>query len=159
VGIFAAPGNWDHNAAKWFDGTGVTFLAGKSAKVEVRGVSLSIVGEWFGMAPPPEDPLADFSIYLQHSPDFLRETSKAGYDLYLAGHTHGGQVRIPGFGAVVTLSRFWKKYESGLFREGPTHLYVSRGLGLEGGWAPRIRLFCRPEVTVIDVLPESQGRF
>jgi predicted MPP superfamily phosphohydrolase len=155
AGVFAVPGNWDTNAPKWFEGTGVTLLGGKTALVDANGVKVAIAGEWFDMAPPLKDTAADLTVYLQHSPDFLEEAAKAGYDLYLAGHTHGGQVRIPGFGAVVTLSRHCKKYESGLFREGATYLYVNRGLGLEGGWAPRVRLFCRPEVTVIDVVPGS----
>lgn len=65
-------------------------------------------------------------------------------------------MRIPGYGAVITLSRYGKRYEAGLFSEGGTYLYVNRGLGLEGGWMPRVRLFCRPEVTVIDLMPEVE---
>jgi predicted MPP superfamily phosphohydrolase len=57
-------------------------------------------------------------------------------NLYLAGHTHGGQVALPFYVALVTLSRFDKKYESGLQRVGNTYLYVSRGIGMEGGPAP-----------------------
>jgi len=62
---------------------------------------------------------------------------------------------VPGYGAIVTLSRFGKRYESGVFTLGPTHMYVNRGvnrgLGLEGGWAPRIRLFCPPEVAAFEI--------
>ena len=97
------------------------------------------------------------NILLQHSPDFLEEAAEAGYDIYLAGHTHGGQVRIPFYGAVITMSRFGKRYEAGLYSMRDTRMYVNRGLGLEGGWAPRIRLFCRPEVTVLN-LQSPTGR-
>jgi len=155
-GVYAVPGNWDGDARALVEGTPVALLTGETARSEIRGINVSITGGWYDMPPPTADSSADLTIYLQHSPDYLAEASDAGYDLYLAGHTHGGQVRIPGFGAVVTLSRFWKKYEAGLYREGRAHLYVNRGLGLEGGWAPRVRLFCRPEVTVIDLLPDAE---
>ena len=156
-GVYAVPGNWDTNASALVEGTGVELLVGQSARSRVRGSDVWIAGGWYDMPPPSADDSADFSIYLQHSPDYLAKASDAGYNLYLAGHTHGGQVRVPGFGAVVTMSRFWKKYEAGLYREGETYLYVNRGLGLEGGWAPRVRLFCRPEVTVIDLIPKSRA--
>jgi hypothetical protein len=80
-----------------------------------------------------------------------------GVDLYLAGHTHGGQWRLPGFGAILTSSRHWKRYEAGSYREDKTHLYVSRGIGMEGFGAPRARLFCPPEVVVIDLCGDGHG--
>ncbi len=61
---------------------------------------------------------------------------------------------LPLYGALVTLSKFGKKYESGLHREGQTWLYVTRGIGMEGGPAPRVRFFARPEVTVIELAPQ-----
>lgn len=82
----------------------------------------------------------------------MQEASEAGYHLYLAGHTHGGQIRILGYGAIITQSKFGKRYEAGLYSMKGTKMYVNRGIGLEGGWAPRIRLFCRPEVTVVDLM-------
>jgi predicted MPP superfamily phosphohydrolase len=91
------------------------------------------------------------NVLLHHSPDYLEEASRAGYDLVLSGHTHGGQVRIPGFGAIITMSRFGRRFQAGLYVQGDTRMYVNRGLGLEGGMAPRIRLFCRPEVAVLDL--------
>jgi predicted MPP superfamily phosphohydrolase len=91
-------------------------------------------------------PRQAFSLLLYHTPDLMSEAASLGVDLYLAGHTHGGQWRLPWFGAIVTSSRFWKRYEAGHYREGSTHLYVSRGLGMEGFGAPRARFFCPPEV-------------
>jgi uncharacterized protein len=69
----------------------------------------------------------------------------------LAGHTHGGQVRMPFYGALLTMSRFDKKYEMGLHTVSGTSLFVSRGIGFEPRM-PRIRFFCRPEIAVIDVV-------
>jgi len=70
----------------------------------------------------------------------------AEVDLILAGHTHGGQVRIPFYGAHTTMTAVGKKYASGLTRVGQSWLYVSRGIG----WSAHpIRLFCPPEITVL----------
>ena len=76
----------------------------------------------------------------------------AGVDLQLSGHTHGGQVRLPLYGALLTLSAMGKRFEAGLYRLGEMALYVNRGLGMEGGAAPRVRFLCRPEITVFDLL-------
>ena len=73
-------------------------------------------------------------------------------DLYLAGHTHGGQVALPFYGALVTLAATGKKYESGLHQLGNTYIYTNRGIGMEGGRAPRVRFCARPEVTVFDIV-------
>ena len=77
-------------------------------------------------------------------------------DLFLAGHTHGGQVALPFYGAIVTFSRFGKRFEAGLHRVANTWLYVNRGLGMEGGPAPRVRFCARPEVSVLEVWPASR---
>lgn len=71
------------------------------------------------------------------------------------GTPTGGQVALPFYGALVTLSRFGKRYEAGLYRVHDTWLYVNRGLGMEGGWAPRVRFCARPEITVIELAPAS----
>ncbi|MBN1179321.1 MAG: metallophosphoesterase [Anaerolineae bacterium] len=92
-----------------------------------------------------------FTILLYHSPDLIHAAAEIGVDLYLAGHTHGGQLRLPLFGAVVTSSDFWKQYEAGRYRHGPTTLYVSRGLGMEGLGAPRARFLAPPEVIVWEI--------
>jgi predicted MPP superfamily phosphohydrolase len=152
-GVYAVPGNLDLDPHPLFHGLGAQLLQDERVEVTVRGVKVSLTGSRFGAAPPGQATLAPdaLNVLLQHSPDLLEEASDAGYDLYLAGHTHGGQVRIPGYGAIITMSQFGKRYEAGLYSMRDTWMYVNRGLGLEGGWAPRIRLFCRPEVTVLDV--------
>jgi len=94
-------------------------------------------------------PPGAYTVLLYHTPDLMPQAAALGVDLYLAGHTHGGQWRLPGFGAILTSSRYWKRYEAGLYREGQTRLYVSRGLGLEGFGTPRARFFCPPEVVAL----------
>ena len=72
-------------------------------------------------------------------------------DLLLAGHTHGGQLCLPFYGAIVTSSSYGKRYESGLARKENTTMYISRGLGFEGGRMPRARFLCRPEIVSVDL--------
>jgi predicted MPP superfamily phosphohydrolase len=89
-----------------------------------------------------------FTLLLYHSPDLMPEAAALGIDLYLCGHTHGGQIRQPLFGALITSSDFWKRYEMGHYEEGHTTLYVNRGLGMEGKGAPRARFLAPPEVVL-----------
>jgi predicted MPP superfamily phosphohydrolase len=96
-------------------------------------------------------PPGAFTLLLYHTPDLMPQAAALGVDLYLAGHTHGGQWRLPGFGAIITSSHYRKRYEAGHYQQASTHLYVSRGLGMEGFGAPRARLFCRPELVSISV--------
>ena len=92
---------------------------------------------------------------LSHRPDPILEVAATGRaDVQLSGHTHGGQVALPWYGAVVTLARHGKRFESGLHRVDSTPLYVSRGTGMEGRAAPRIRFLSRPEIAVIEIRPE-----
>ena len=105
-------------------------------------------------AAPPEA----LSLLLYHTPDLMPLAAALGVDLYLAGHTHGGQWRLPGFGAILTSSKFWKRYEGGAYRQGTTHLYVSRGIGLEGFGAPRARFFCPPEVVLVELAGTGKER-
>lgn len=94
-------------------------------------------------------------ILLYHSPELMPQAAACGIDLYLCGHTHGGQVRLPLYGAVITSSQLGKQYEMGHYRLGRTHLYVSRGIGLEGLSAPRVRFLCPPEITLVTLLPSD----
>ncbi len=88
------------------------------------------------------------AVLLYHTPDLMPQAVELGLELYLAGHTHGGQLCLPFYGALFTSSRWGKKYESGRYTEGRTTLYVSRGLGMEGLGAPRARLLAPPELVL-----------
>jgi predicted MPP superfamily phosphohydrolase len=87
-----------------------------------------------------------FTLLLYHSPDLMPEATELGIDLYLCGHTHGGQIRLPIFGAIFTSSDFGKRYEMGRYEKDHTILYVSRGIGMEGLGAPRARFLAPPEI-------------
>jgi len=95
-----------------------------------------------------------FTLLLYHSPDLMPEAVELDIDLYLCGHTHGGQIRLPLFGALITSSDFWKRYEMGRYEENNTTLYVNRGLGMEGLGAPRARFLAPPEVVLWTLSPQ-----
>jgi hypothetical protein len=85
---------------------------------------------------------------LYHTPDLMPHAARLGVTLYLAGHTHGGQLRLPIYGAMATSSRWGKRYEMGRYQEHKTILYVNRGIGMEGLGAPRARFLAPPEVVL-----------
>jgi predicted MPP superfamily phosphohydrolase len=158
---FVVKGNWDTwfwSDLALFDGTGAVELNGAGRVLRVRGIKVGIAGLAVenersldrALAGIPQDAL---SVFLYHTPDLIKEVSLRQVDLYCAGHTHGGQVALPGYGALITFSKFGKQYEAGLYREGKTSLYVNRGIGMEGGSVPRVRFWARPELTIIDVVP------
>ncbi len=93
-------------------------------------------------------PKSAVKVLLYHTPDLIPVAASLGVDLYLCGHTHGGQIRAPLYGALATSSRWGKRYEMGLYRERGTTLYVSRGLGVEGLGAPRARFLAPPEIVL-----------
>lgn len=79
---------------------------------------------------------------ISHHPDILDLLDGRRVDLLLCGHTHGGQIRFPYFGAVVVPSKHESRYASGFHRTDDVLLYVSRGLGA----IPPIRILCKPEL-------------
>jgi len=91
-----------------------------------------------------------FRLAVAHSPDVAEHLAGLGYDLIVCGHTHGGQVCIPGFGALVTNSDLPRRMARGVHRLGDAWLHVSAGLGTSM-YAP-FRLACRPEVCVLELV-------
>jgi hypothetical protein len=96
---------------------------------------------------------AAFGLAVVHSPDPAPELASLGYDLIVSGHTHGGQVRLPLMGALVTNSSFPTRLASGLIRFGESYVHVSPGLGTSK-YAP-FRFLCRPEATLLELRAAS----
>ncbi len=92
-----------------------------------------------------------FNILLYHTPDLAPIAAAQGIDLQLSGHTHGGQVRLPFVGALFTGSLYGKRYEAGRYSENGMTLYITRGIGLEGAGAPRVRFLCPPEIILWEI--------
>lgn len=107
----------------------------------------------------PASPEADLHLGVSHSPEprVLDAMAADGLTLLLAGHTHGGQVRVPGMGALVTNCGLDRRLARGLHRwpgggSNPVWLHVSAGLGTHPT-AP-IRFACRPEATMLTLVPQ-----
>jgi hypothetical protein len=160
---FAVRGNWDvwwYSHLRLFEGTGVQVLDGRAAPVLVGAARVWLVGApvdghdllWPALhSVPAGEPV----IALHHYPEVGAEALRRGADVALAGDTHGGQVRLPLLGPLVRISRFGTYYDAGLHRIGGGLLYVNRGIGMEGGRAPRVRFLCRPEIAVLELAPAS----
>ena len=93
-----------------------------------------------------------FGLAVVHSPDPAPELAALGYDLVVSGHTHGGQVRLPFVGALVSNCTIPARLARGLSRVGGGYLHVSPGLGTSK-YAP-FRLLCRPEATLLELRPQ-----
>lgn len=106
------------------------------------------------LARSPQAPAPTPRIALTHVPDAAPEAAYRGLEAVLAGHTHGGQVRLPGGRALLTQSSLGPHYDRGLFhlaapnRRGWTRLYINSGVGTS--LAP-VRLFCPPRFAVVEV--------
>ena len=106
------------------------------------------------------DPGADLRLGVMHSPEprVLDQFAADGYDLLLAGHTHGGQLCLPWYGALVTNCGIDRKRVRGLHRhsaDGQAWLHVSAGLGTSP-WAPA-RFACRPEASLLTLVARDSG--
>ena len=118
----------------------------------------------FRVAPMEKDYLAQllghkddgkFNILIAHNPDYFPQYAAWGADLVLAGHVHGGMVRIPGWKGIVSPAvRLFPKYDGGLFRIGKSTMLLSRGLGMH---TIPIRLFNPGEVLVVDFESEKDN--
>jgi predicted MPP superfamily phosphohydrolase len=148
-------------AAGWLDANNARGrVKAGSLDIEVGGVHDShICRDHYEDIAGPTDPTADLRLGLMHSPEptIMDQFAADGYDLLLAGHTHGGQVRVPGYGALVTNCGIEPARASGLHRHptegGPERpwLHVSGGLGTSP-WAP-FRFACRPEAALLTLVP------
>lgn len=177
LGVYCVYGDWDgqgdeHEAitARWFDRSGVRLLEDEIVSLSIDGATLHVLGR----SPPhrlpvkrnflAELPRDGFSIVLHHFPFGALRAAEVGADLYLAGHTHGGQVRLPGIGSLYTGTRggrdprgerLPRRFQAGLHRLENTWVHISRGLGMRGGDAPRLRFCCRPELTLLVLQAEA----
>jgi uncharacterized protein len=137
-------------------------LTNRPGELVVRGQRLAFVGvddphlkrDDLTAVQGPADPTADLAVGVAHAP-YLRvldQWNRDGYPLIFAGHTHGGQLRVPGYGALVTNCDLDRKRARGLHQHQvdghpPSWLHVSAGLGTSP-YAP-IRFACRPEATLV----------
>jgi predicted MPP superfamily phosphohydrolase len=159
LGVFAVSGSpavdlpdvfpsiMDGLPLKWLNNEQVVITWGKSA---LRLVGITCTHKPQVDAPILQKLMEDNSdlpsVLLYHTPDIAPEAAQMGVDLQLSGHTHGGQVRLPFLGALFTGSLYGRVFQAGRMQLGRLTLYISRGLGMEGAGAPRVRFLCRPEI-------------
>ncbi len=117
----------------------------KGARIRIAGVDDPHTGRANAAAALGAGKAA-FTLLLAHSPDVLLDPASSGADLVLCGHTHGGQVRLPVVGPLVTNTRVGRRAAAGEVEVGGVRCYVTRGLGASG---IRARLFCRPELALL----------
>ena len=130
-------------SAGWCD------LGGHWLQRRLRGHPVTLVGNerpWFpGPAEPPSEREPGMRIAVCHSPDQIDWARRCGVRLMLAGHTHGGQGRLPLIGPVLSPSRYGSRYASGQFHLPPTTMHVSRGLS----GVHLLRIHCPPELALL----------
>jgi hypothetical protein len=150
--VYGCPGNWDYNSKFSFREYEKAFAATGGAWLEDRNVllpafDLEIIGMGWQGVHKLEEARARRRLLLIHYPIQADRLEGRRYDLILAGHSHGGQVRIPFYGAPV-LPYGVGRYQTGLFDSLGGPLYVNVGIGT---YMLPIRLNCRPELTVVRI--------
>jgi predicted MPP superfamily phosphohydrolase len=139
------------------DGLPIRWLGDEKITIQHQGQEFDLVGLTCTHKPFVDGPRlrsalggrpSRFTLLLYHTPDLAPDAAEAGVDLQLSGHTHGGQVRLPFYGALITGSLYGKRFEVGRRQVEGLTLYVTRGLGMEGKGAPRVRFLCPPEITL-----------
>jgi len=163
LATFATFGNWERyakidraTAEAAYGKAGVEFLCNTTARVSIRGATLTILGLDDPVEGQP-DPMAalagvgarDVAVWVLHGPGYVDELPKSIAPrpaLFLAGHTHGGQIRLPGITPVLPVGS--GRFVAGWYRDTVAPLYVSRGIGTV--FVPA-RLFCPPELPVFSL--------
>jgi len=159
--VLACLGNHDH----WTDADTVTTALADAGLTVLRNAAREVAdGLWVAAVDDVWERHADLekaldkvpadatTILLAHEPDYADEvTSDGRVSLQVSGHSHGGQVRLPGVGPPA-LPRLGRKYQAGLYRVGRMWLYVNRGVGMIH---PAVRFNCRPEVTLLTLRHHS----
>lgn len=159
-GSFAVLGNHDY----WADADaviaalthrGVRFVHNRSVAIRRGDAELHIAGieEVYRGNPDVDGTLSAIPvdvprIVVSHHPDIIDKIGDQRIDLLLCGHTHGGQIRAPFFGALLVPAWHEAKYDQGFFQVRNTLMYVGRGVGA----VPPVRVLCRPEVPIFDLV-------
>lgn len=152
--LYGVPGNHDYWSKVPFDGIAECFAATGGGwlldqQTLTRDGQVNIIGASCVSVNQPVLPAKAGvkNVFLMHYPAWVKRIGDQKYDVLLAGHSHGGQVRIPFYGPVAVP---WgvDEFDLGLFQTGCGPLYVGSGIGW---FLWPIRFRCRPEITVIEI--------
>jgi len=158
LGAFAVLGNHDF----WTDADrirrvlssgNVTLLEGTCQPLPSKIGRVTLCGTDAPWGPELSSALdrSQLNLVLSHSPDNIYRLGELGASLVFSGHTHGGQIRVPLLGAPVIPSRYGRIFDQGHFRVDGVDLFVSTGIG---AGMPPLRIFCPPEILVVDITRE-----
>jgi uncharacterized protein len=132
---------------------GIRYLRLQSAKLKFGGTVMNLAGVDYQPFRRPylvgAEKLIEpgmFNLLMSHNPDVFPVAVRQGYDLTIAGHTHGGQVRVEILREDLNIARFFTPYVDGLYQQGGKTIFVSRGIGTIGLPA---RLGAPPEVALL----------
>ncbi|MBN2316563.1 MAG: metallophosphoesterase family protein [Sedimentisphaerales bacterium] len=160
--VFGILGNHDeYRTAELLDGLGVVMLLNENVCVERDGEKIFLVGvddDFFFRAAELKKagatvPEGACKILLAHSPDLYEQAARSDYALYLAGHTHGGQICLPGGVAVVSNARVPRRLIRGKWEYGGMAGYTSYGVGTS---VVPVRFFCPPEVALLSLTKRDE---
>lgn len=136
------------------DRSGLIDLGGRRRQIEIAGETITLAGNELPWIKPAADRTTcdnasdqrhALRILLSHSPDQVHWARRRGFDLMLAGHTHGGQIQFPLLGPLLVPSLFSTRYAAGTFYQAPTLMHVSRGVSA----LTPVRYLCRPEIALL----------
>jgi predicted MPP superfamily phosphohydrolase len=159
AGVYYVLGNHDRHVGAprihaALSEAGLIHVGGRWEDLNLRDAQLILAGNelpWFGPAPavdhssPRDSNDLPLRILLSHSPDQFQWAQSHDFDLVLAGHNHGGQVRLPLVGPILAPSRHGVRYAAGAFRTENTVMHVSRGTSC----LTPLRYSCRPEIALL----------
>lgn len=164
LGCFAVLGNQDYDtnadvvAEALSTGGRIKVLRNRAIALERDGARVWLAGidNVTAARAKPDDalravPKQECTVVAVHEPDFADEMRKFPVDFQMSGHSHGGQIRLPGVGALY-LPRWGQKYPMGRYQVGELQLYTNRGIGVIG--LP-MRLMCPPEITVFTLKTQT----
>lgn len=153
--MFGVPGNHDFWSGAAFGPIQKCFAATRGAwlmneRREIAGGRINLIGIpcLLQNQPVPPSSWSAKNILLMHYPVWAKKLGDRKFDLLLAGHSHGGQVRLPLYGSVIVPFNV-DEYDLGLFQTAAGPLYVNSGIGYLSGFD--FRFNCRPEITVIEI--------
>ena len=161
LGVYGVLGNHDYytrdtaRLSRLLEDAGIELLQNRSVTIEKNDASFLLGGvdDLLGGRPSIGAALQGRrdgipTVVMSHNPDVFPDAVEHGVTLLVAGHTHGGQIRVPGLSVLVRMSRY--RLDEGRFEVDGSELIVSRGLGVTG--LP-LRIACPPEALLLSLVP------
>jgi predicted MPP superfamily phosphohydrolase len=134
-----------HGGIRFLVNEQIKFKGPKGCKINIQGIDDPYYYKSYKFHKKQGE---DLNILLAHSPQVYQEAHLHGIDICLSGHTHGGQIKIPGIGSIVNRANVPKKYIEGLWEYKTLKGHTSRGVGCS---SVPLRINCPPEITIIEI--------